>query len=78
MVACHDCSKTRAGGEPSGLAAQIIAARQHFGWSQEKLALYLGVIRTTVARWEIGTSVPRASALAKLTPLFEITEFESP
>jgi DNA-binding transcriptional regulator YiaG len=34
---------------------ELQAWRRRWGLSQEGLALHLGVIRVTVARWEIGT-----------------------
>ena len=41
--------------------------------TQEDLALYLSVDRSTVAKWETGTSVPRPATLKKLATYFGCT-----
>lgn len=40
-------------------ARQFAAARAALGWSQDRVAIRLGVARRTVVRWELGqTEVP--------------------
>ena len=54
------------------LAEKIIKARYLMGWSQEKMADYLGVSERSVARWEKGQEPPieRASSIEmKISPL---------
>ena len=41
--------------------------------TQEDLALFLSVDRSTVAKWETGMSVPRAGTLKKLATYFGCT-----
>lgn len=41
--------------------------------TQEDLALFLSVDRSTVAKWETGMSVPRAGTLKKLAAYFGCT-----
>lgn len=40
------------------------------GLSQEDLARLVGVDRSTVAKWEVGTNYPRAERLLALASLF--------
>ncbi|HBF15112.1 MAG TPA: hypothetical protein DDW30_05425 [Clostridiales bacterium] len=41
--------------------------------TQEDLAVYLSVDRSTIAKWETGMSVPRAGTLKKLAAYFGCT-----
>lgn len=44
--------------------------RQQMNLTQEELAKTLGVERSTVTKWEIGESKPRADMLIKLANFF--------
>ena len=46
------------------------AMREKKDMSQQAVALEIGVERSTVAKWESGTSRPRAELLPKLAKLF--------
>ncbi len=49
---------------------RIRELRQEKNLSQEELARLLGVDRSTVAKWEIGTNLPRAEKLITLAKIF--------
>ena len=50
------------------------AARVNAGLTQQELADYLIVDRTTVHNWETGKSVPRADMLRKISVITNISE----
>lgn len=52
---------------------QIRKAREGKGWSQRKLAGWMGVTQTLVGYWEKGKRTPSADMEAKLRQLLEIT-----
>lgn len=54
------------------LSANIKAAREAKGLSQEELAAKLNVVRQTVSKWERGLSVPDADLLIALSEATEI------
>lgn len=45
--------------------------RKQKGFTQEELAIRLGVVRQTVSKWEKGLSVPDAEQLSRLAEIFE-------
>lgn len=53
------------------LSANIKAAREAKGLSQEELATKLNVVRQTVSKWERGLSVPDAGLLIALSEAVE-------
>ncbi|MGT2846410.1 helix-turn-helix domain-containing protein [Streptococcus massiliensis] len=55
------------------LGENIAALRKKQGMSQEKLAEELGVSRQTIAKWEVGNSVPDLVLAAKLATFFDIS-----
>ena len=52
---------------------KLIALRKKSGMSQEELSDQLGVSRQAVSRWEVGTTLPDAPNLLKLSDLFGVT-----
>ena len=53
--------------------SKVAILRRSKGIRQEDLALYCGVDRSTVAKWETGKSTPRPAVLKKLAELFDCT-----
>ncbi len=53
---------------------QIRKARNAKGWSQRKLAGWLGITQTLVGYWEKGKRTPSEDMEAKLRQLLEITD----
>ena len=51
---------------------KLITLRSGRGWSQEKLAVELGVTRQAVGRWEKGLSLPDAVGLTGLARVFDV------
>ena len=47
--------------------------RENRGISQVQLSNILAVVRSTIAKWETGMSVPRAGTLKKLAAYFGCT-----
>lgn len=54
-------------------AEKLVRLRKREGLSQEELALFLGVSRQAVSRWEQGAAVPDASNLVKLRQRFRVS-----
>ncbi|MDO4323975.1 MAG: helix-turn-helix transcriptional regulator [Lachnospiraceae bacterium] len=54
-------------------ADKLVILRKEKGWSQEQLALMLGVSRQSVSKWEAGTSMPEISKLLQLSGLFLVS-----
>ena len=52
---------------------KLMALRKKGGMSQEELADQLGVSRQAISRWELGTTLPDAPNLLKLSNLFCVT-----
>lgn len=52
---------------------QFQQLREQKGMSQAQLANTLGLDRSTIAKWETGTSMPRANLLPKLAELLGCT-----
>lgn len=50
---------------------QQIREKKHF--TQEKLAVLLGIERSTIAKWETGKSNPRAEMLPKIANILGCT-----
>ena len=48
---------------------KIREKRLEIGFNQEKLAIEIGVDRTTVTKWETGRTNPRAELLPKLAKI---------
>jgi len=55
------------------LAHKITALRKKAAMSQEELAEQLHVSRQAVSRWEMGTAIPDATNLLKISKLFNVT-----
>jgi transcriptional regulator with XRE-family HTH domain len=53
------------------IPAQLRAARALVGWSRAKLADAAGTTERTIARFEDGLTVPRASTAAAIRAAFE-------
>lgn len=51
----------------------IRALRKNKGYRQEDLARELFVDRSTIAKWETGEAIPRASRLPKLAKILSCT-----
>lgn len=54
-------------------ADKIVTLRRKKGWSQEQLALMLGVSRQSVSKWEAGISMPEISKILQLSELFLVS-----
>lgn len=52
---------------------KLMALRKKAGMSQEELADRLGVSRQAVSRWELGSTLPDAPNLLKLSDLFGVS-----
>lgn len=55
------------------LAEKIIKLRKQKGWSQEDLALHMGVSRQSVSKWESMSSLPDLDKVIKLSDLFGVS-----
>jgi len=55
------------------LAEKIIKLRKQNGWSQEDLAMHMGVSRQSVSKWESMTSIPDLDKIVKLSQLFGVS-----
>ncbi len=54
-------------------ADKIIELRKKVGWSQEELAVQLGVTRQSVSKWEGAQSVPDLEKIVQMSHLFGVT-----
>lgn len=52
---------------------KLISLRKKTGLSQEELADRLGVSRQAISRWELGSTLPDAPNLLKLSDLFGVS-----
>lgn len=52
--------------------AHLRELRERHEWTQEQLAVRLGVFPTMIGKWERGTVAPGASNIAKLAKLFGV------
>lgn len=55
------------------LAEKIIKLRKQKGWSQEDLAIHMGVSRQSVSKWESMSSLPDLDKIIKLSNLFGVS-----
>lgn len=55
------------------LAEKIIKLRKQNGWSQEELAMKLGISRQSVSKWESTASIPDLDKIVKLSQIFGVT-----
>lgn len=55
------------------LAEKIMKLRKQRGWSQEELALRIGVSRQSVSKWESMSSFPDLDKIIKLSELFGVS-----
>lgn len=55
------------------LAEKIMKLRKQQGWSQEELAMRLGVSRQSVSKWESQASIPDLDKILKLSELFGVS-----
>ena len=54
-------------------AENLQALRKKKGWSQEQLAVAIGVTRQTVSKWELGSTTPELEKLLALSKLFQVS-----
>lgn len=50
--------------------------RKEKGFTQEELAIKIGVVRQTVSKWEKGLSVPDADVLSRIADVLEVSVSE--
>ena len=55
------------------LAEKIMQLRKEQGWSQEELAVRLGVSRQSVSKWESMASMPDMDKILKKSELFGVS-----
>lgn len=55
------------------LAEKIAMLRKRSGWSQEELAMQLGISRQSVSKWESAASVPDLDKIIKLSEIFGVS-----
>lgn len=55
------------------LADKIMSLRKKAGWSQEELAVQLGVTRQSVSKWEGAQSMPDMDKVVQMSRLFGVT-----
>ena len=55
------------------LADKIITLRKKTGWSQEELAVQLGVTRQSVSKWEGAQSVPDLDKVVQMSRIFGVS-----
>lgn len=55
------------------LADKIMQLRKRNGWSQEELAMRLGISRQSVSKWESAASVPDLDKIIKLSQIFGVS-----
>ncbi len=55
------------------LAEKIMKHRKENGWSQEDLAIKLGVSRQSVSKWESTASIPDLDKIIKLSEIFGVS-----
>lgn len=55
------------------LAEKITKHRKQNGWSQEELAMRLGISRQSVSKWESTASIPDLDKIIKLSELFGVS-----
>ena len=55
------------------LADKIITLRKKAGWSQEELAVQLGVTRQSVSKWEGAQSVPDLDKVVQMSRIFGVS-----
>lgn len=55
------------------LAEKIMMLRKKNGWSQEDLAMKLGISRQSVSKWESMASIPDLDKLIKLSEIFGVS-----
>ena len=55
------------------LAEKIIMLRKKKGWSQEELAMRLGVSRQSVSKWESTASIPDLDKIITLSEVFGVS-----
>ena len=58
------------------LAEKIMKLRKQQGWSQEELAMKLGVSRQSVSKWESGASDPSTANLIAIAKLYGVSAEE--
>ncbi len=52
---------------------KLISLRREKGYSQEQLAMMLGVSRQSVSKWKAGASMPELSKILQLSELFHVS-----
>lgn len=54
-----------------GFGERLVALRQRRGYSQEQIAMQLGVTRQAISRWERGESIPDIDNLVSLAGVYQ-------
>lgn len=57
----------------SNLGEIIAKNRKALGWTQERLAKYLGITKASISKWETGQSYPHIMLLPELATLFDMS-----
>ena len=55
------------------LAEKIVKLRKEQGWSQEDLAMRLGVSRQSVSKWETGEGYPEIEKLIQIVAVLNVS-----
>jgi transcriptional regulator with XRE-family HTH domain len=61
--------------KPKTIGGRIYATRTAWGWSQKKLATYVGVDQASVSLWERGKIYPSGSSFVALCALFGVGRY---
>jgi transcriptional regulator with XRE-family HTH domain len=56
---------------PAVSPAQVRAARAWLSWTQDELSARSGISQRTIAKYELGRSVPHAATLSRIRHAFE-------
>ena len=55
------------------LAEKITMLRKKSGWSQEELAMKLGISRQSVSKWESTADIPDLDKIIRLSEIFGVS-----
>ena len=58
--------------ETTTFSRQLKYARESYNFSQQNVADYLGICRTTYTKWETGVSEPSFKSIERLVKLFSV------
>ncbi len=75
MVAASGGRYNRSVYKENGMSFQknLVQLRAREGMTQEELAEIMGVSRSTIAKWEGGSGIPRIDNVIRLSRLFQVT-----